>query len=479
MHVSLISDESITELTQGTDFTVNDRVVTLVAPTALKIKIYRVTTTKPLVGWADASVLKAADMTVQSTQLLHLAEETSDLAQDRGLSKDSTDNVWDAKFNKIKNLWDPTDPGDAVTLSYITKNQDSLLTQLRNTGAAQNSSIVSTGDTQNARLTSTGDTQNTRLNTTGDTQDKRLNDLGQKYVDLMTTLKDTATTKATEANNSAALAQKWAEAEDSPNGEYGSKSSLGWAREAKASANKAAASASSSQNSATASATSSTNASNSANASKQSANASASSASAAASSASAASTSATNAKTSETNAANSAAAAKQSEENAKTWDPTQYAKLTETLLLTKHGKKLFERNTAITDLNSIDVLSHPVWYCSYNITANTLSNCPTNTAFHLFNFSDMDSADGTYNGHLPTITTDLVHIVQLLIDINSNVWIRKCNNGGTSTFTFSDWKKIATTNLLPTKTSQLTNDSGFAAIRNGHLIINGSELWIE
>ena len=32
---------------------------------------------------------------------------------------------------------------------------------------------------------------------------------------------------------------------------------------------------------------------------------------------------------------------------------------------------------------------------------------------------------------------------------------------------------------LPTKTSQLTNDSGFAVISNGHLSINGSELWIE
>ena len=78
--------------------------MTLAAPTGLKIKIYRVTTTKPLVGWADASVLKAADMTVQSTQLLHLAEETSDLAQDGGLSKDVTDNIWDARYNKIKNL---------------------------------------------------------------------------------------------------------------------------------------------------------------------------------------------------------------------------------------------------------------------------------------------------------------------------------------------------------------------------------------
>ena len=32
---------------------------------------------------------------------------------------------------------------------------------------------------------------------------------------------------------------------------------------------------------------------------------------------------------------------------------------------------------------------------------------------------------------------------------------------------------------IPTKTSQLTNDSGFAVISNGHLVINESELWIE
>lgn len=32
---------------------------------------------------------------------------------------------------------------------------------------------------------------------------------------------------------------------------------------------------------------------------------------------------------------------------------------------------------------------------------------------------------------------------------------------------------------IPTKVSQLTNDSGFATISNGHLVINGSELWIE
>lgn len=214
MKVRLISSDSTTDLTQGTDYNVSDRVVTLTNPTSLKIQIYRETTTKPLVGWADASVLRAADMTVQSTQLLHLSEETMDKVQDGGLAQDTNDGVWDARYNRIKNLLDPKEPGDAVTLSYIVANQTSLLNALKATGKEQNDSIVATGNTQNIRLTTTGDTQNkrlvatgdaqynrlistgntqnTRLTTTGDTQDKRLNDLGNKYVNLLTQIKEEA-----------------------------------------------------------------------------------------------------------------------------------------------------------------------------------------------------------------------------------------------------------------------------------------------
>lgn len=326
MHVSLISNEEVEELTQGKDFTINDRQVTLAAPTDLKIKIYRVTTTKPLVGWADASVLRAADMTVQSTQLLHLAEETSDLAQDGGLSKDTADNVWDARFNKIKNLLDPTEPGDAVTLSYITKKQTGLLTQLN-----------ATGDSQNTRLLNTGNAQNNRLVTTG-----------ESYVSTMTTLKNTATDKATEANNSADLAKKWAVSETSPDGAEGSKSARTWAGAAKISASAAASSANASQ-------TSATNSASSASVSTQKATDAANSASASASSASNAATSASNAKTSETKAASSAAAAKQSEENSKIWDPAQYVKsVTESngiVTVTKGDEKstIFNVNKALND----------------------------------------------------------------------------------------------------------------------------------
>lgn len=307
-----------TELTMGVDYTVEDKQVRLVKgiPLGHSVKIYRETTTDPLVEWQDASVLRSADLSLQEVQLLHLAEETSDKVFDSGMSTAyDNPNCWDGQYKRIINALDPIEDGDVVTLRYIKANQDSLLNQLKSTGAAQNSSIVATGDSQNARLNATGDTQN-----------KRLTDTGNSYVSTMTSLKDTATTKANEASNSAELSKKWAMSASSPDDVTGNKSSKTWAEEAKTSASNSAASASASKSSASASASSATNSANSAKAAKQSETASANSASASASSASAASTSASNAKISETNASNSAKAAKQSEENSKTWDPTQYVK---------------------------------------------------------------------------------------------------------------------------------------------------------
>lgn len=296
---------NITELTIGVDYTVEDKQVRLVKgiPLGHSVKIYRETTTAPLVEWQDASVLRSADLSLQEVQLLHLAEETADKVFDSGMSTAyDNPNCWDGQYKRIINALDPIEDGDVVTLRYIKSNQDSLLNQLKNTGATQNSSIVATGDIQNKRVT----------------------DTGNAYVSTMTTLKDTAAAKADDASNSAELSKKWAVSSTSPDGATESKSSKTWAEDARKAANNSAFAATASQNSATASASSATQASNSANASKQSATASANSASASASSASNAATSASNAKTSETKAASSAAAAAQSEENAKTWDPTSY-----------------------------------------------------------------------------------------------------------------------------------------------------------
>lgn len=367
---------NITELTMGVDYTVEDKQVRLVKgiPLGHSVKIYRETTTAPLVEWQDASVLRSADLSLQEVQLLHLAEETADKVFDSGMSTAyDNPNCWDGQYKRIINALDPIEDGDVVTLRYIKANQDSLLNQLKNTGATQNSAIVATGDTQNARLNATGDTQN-----------KRLTDTGNTYVSTMTTLKDTATIKANDASTSAELSKKWAVSASSPDGATDSKSSKTWAEAAKVLAGNAAASASAAQSSADSSASYVVTASSSANAAKQSALSSANNASAASSSASNAATSASNAKLSETNAANSAKAAAQSAIDAAKFDPSSYYTKTETYTKTEVDNKI------------------------------------------------------------------------------SNI----------------DLSQYALKTELPTKTSQLTNDSGFAVISNGHLVINGSELWV-
>lgn len=370
---------NITELTMGADYTVEDKQVRLVKgiPLGHFVKIYRETTTAPLVEWQDASVLRSADLSLQEVQLLHLAEEALDMAQDKGLTTDDNDGVWDARYNKIKNLLEPTEAGDAVNLGYITKNQDSLLNKLNSTGATQNKSIVATGDAQNARLIATGEAQNTRLLATGDNKNKTLEDTGdaqnerliatgneqntrltvtgtyqnkivtdtgRDYVGTMTTLKDTVVNKANEVNTSVELAKKWAMSPSSPDGVDGNKSSKTWSEEAKAAVSTIAAHAASAKASELASASSEAKAAKSASAAKNSETASAISATEASHSATEAANSLSQTETHEANAAASVTAARiaaveaqKHAENASKYDATNALTGKETLGYASEG----------------------------------------------------------------------------------------------------------------------------------------------
>lgn len=300
-----IAGDAITELELGTDYSIDDKQATLVKaiPSGDHLKIYRQTTTEPLVEWQDASVLRSVDLSLQEVQLLHLSEETLDRVQEGGLSTDPNDSdAWDARFKRLKNLLDPKDDGDAMTLRYAKNKTNGMITSIVNTGDAQVLRVTTTGDAQTKRVTDEGNTQNTRIISTGDS-----------YVTQMTSLKNTTITKATEASNSAELSKKWAVSTESPDGV--NKSSKTWAVEAKMSASNAK--------------TSETNAGASADkAAKSEANAKTSETNSmsymlnASSSATNAATSETHAKTSETNASKSAESAKASAEAAKLYDPS-------------------------------------------------------------------------------------------------------------------------------------------------------------
>ena len=239
------------------------------------IVIYRETDTERLVSWADASVLKASDMTISQVQQLHILEEGQDWSKLNSLYLDETDKSWEGNNHKIKNVSYPVNDDDVVTKGYMETVQGGFV------------------------MTNTA-----------------LKDEATKQAGIATTKASEASTSAsaaktseTNAASSANMAKRWAEASDSPDNTT-SKSAKTWASEASTSASAA-------KTSETNAKSSETKAANSATTATEKAGIATTKAGEAFTSASAAKTSETNAASSATNAQNAASAAKTSESNTK------------------------------------------------------------------------------------------------------------------------------------------------------------------
>lgn len=283
----LHKDNTITALTYGVDYSVDDLSITLVtAPSVSEhLIIYRETTTDRIITWNDGSILLAKDMNTEDAQMLHLQEEQQDYITANALATSVTsdkETIWSALNHRITDVFDPKEPQDAVTKHYMEMVQGGFV--------SQNTALVEQATTQ------------------------------------ATNAKNSASSSATSASNSASSAsasetsnqsaKKWAESTASPDNQADTDSSTGktqssrsWALYSKSKAQEAATSAT---NAKTQAATATTQATNAGTSASQSA----SSASAAATSASNAKTSETNAKASEAQAGTSANAAKVSETNA-------------------------------------------------------------------------------------------------------------------------------------------------------------------
>ena len=234
------------------------------------INIYRSTDTTRLVAWADASVLKASDMTISQVQQLHILEEGQDWSKLNSLYLDENDSKWQGNNHPMKNISDPVDAKDVVTKGYMETVQGGFV--MTNTAlkdeATKQAGIATTKASEAAASASA------------------------------------AKTSETNAASSANTAKRWAEASDSPDNTT-SKSAKTWASEAIGSASAAKASETNAKSSETKAANSATTATEKADV--------------ATNKASEASASASAAKTSETNAQNAASAAKTSETNAKNY----------------------------------------------------------------------------------------------------------------------------------------------------------------
>ncbi len=131
------------EVSEG--FTISNRMVMFDSAPAKDavVRIYRNTPTTRLVSWADASILKAIDMTIAEVQQLHILEEASDWSKTNSIVLDEESGVWQGRKCRVSNVADPTEAQDVVTKNYLENTEDSFV-QRMNTIKTQTEQFANT-----------------------------------------------------------------------------------------------------------------------------------------------------------------------------------------------------------------------------------------------------------------------------------------------------------------------------------------------
>ena len=118
-------------LTYLTDYTVDDRSVTLTDTPAVgvAIRVYRETPSDRIVEWADGAFIKASQMTLESLQQLHLIEEAQDYPILNSLSRYPDGINFNALGSRVTGVSDPIDPQDVVTKHYMENVQSGFIAE--------------------------------------------------------------------------------------------------------------------------------------------------------------------------------------------------------------------------------------------------------------------------------------------------------------------------------------------------------------
>lgn len=111
------------------------------------------------------------------------------------------------------------------------------------------------------------------------------------------------------------------------------------------------------------------------------------------------------------------------------------------------------------DLNTVTYLSVGNYYCGADAIVSTMTNVPVKRAFMMTVYSPLT----------PTVDNETtgkwVYRVRKFMTYLGEEYIQSVYSGNTAgTFTYGAWQQIAHKSDIPTKTSELTNDSGYITL---------------
>lgn len=193
VHVS-VNDAEVSE-----GFTISNRMVMFDSAPAKDavVHIYRSTPTTRLVSWADASILKAIDMTIAEVQQLHILEEGQDWSKTNSIILDRESGAWQGRNYRISNITDPTEAQDVVTKHYLENTEDSFV-QRMNTIKTQTEQFANTAG--NSKDSAYKSAQSTSVSAASAAESAKL---AEGYKNIAETAKSDASLYAANAKTSA------------------------------------------------------------------------------------------------------------------------------------------------------------------------------------------------------------------------------------------------------------------------------------
>lgn len=201
VHVS-VNDAEVSD-----GFTISNRMVMFDSAPAKDavVHIYRSTPTTRLVSWADASILKAIDMTIAEVQQLHILEEGQDWSKNNSIALDAESDAWQGRNHRMTDIADPQDPQDVMTLNAYNNHKDGLVTAVN--AAAANAVKKCEEAVQTITSTSTSTIDN--INNVKQEVLTTVTDTSTKATETIKTLTDTTVAKAeSEANRAESEANR-------------------------------------------------------------------------------------------------------------------------------------------------------------------------------------------------------------------------------------------------------------------------------